>query len=79
MAAVALASAATAVVVADRCAIASLVFFGLHRFQKMRRCVARMFFVLEPARAGPENVRGRPFVEADRAHGAGVSPVDKSS
>jgi hypothetical protein len=59
--------------------IVLLVFVCRRRFQKMRRFVARMFFASVQARAALGNARGRPFVETDHAHGAGVSPVDKSS
>jgi hypothetical protein len=67
------------VAAADRCAIVWLVFVCRRRFQKMRRCVARMFFASEPTDVALENARDRPFVETGRAHGAGVPPVDKSS
>jgi hypothetical protein len=73
----------TAVVVAaaaaDRYAIVWLVSVCRRHFQKMRRCVARMFFASEPTGVALENARDRPFVETDHAQGAGVSPVDKSS
>jgi hypothetical protein len=77
-----MADAAAVVVVAvaaDRCAIVWLVFVCRRDFQKMRRCVARMFFASELTDVALENARDRPFVETDRAHGAGVSLVDKSS
>jgi hypothetical protein len=59
--------------------IVPLVSVCRRRFQKMRRFVARMFFASVQARVALGNARGRPFVETDHAHGAGFSPVDKSS
>jgi hypothetical protein len=38
-----------------------------------------MFFASAPTGVVLENARDRPFVETDRAPGAGVPPVDKSS
>jgi hypothetical protein len=81
-AAIAPAAAAVGVVVAalGRYAIAALVSFGHRRcLQKMRRRVAKMFSVSEPAGVVLENGRDRPDVEAGRAHGAGVSRMVASS